>query len=114
MSLAGSINDILDNDIPAAFDRFGRMLDVAEAAGVSPRRVSFRRSLMLMRVFCLVEAWGCAPGNLPKRIASHHEAMSSLLVLPECRPERRYKRQVKIKMNSTKRNPGKLVDKGSK
>jgi len=90
------------------------MLDVAEAAGVSPLRISFRHSLMLIRVFCLVEAWTCAPGNLPKRLASHHETMSSLLILPERRPERRYKRHVKIKMSSYKRNPGKPVAKGSK
>jgi len=87
------------------------MLDVAEAAGVHPLRVSFRHSLMLIRVFCTVEAWTCAPGNLPNRIASHHEVMASLLILPERRPERRYKRHVKIKMSGYKRNPGKPVEK---
>ena len=90
------------------------MLDVAEAAGVSPLRISFRHSLMFIRVFCLVEAWSCAPANLPKRLTSHRETMSSLLILPERRPERRYKRHVKIKMSSYKRNPGKPVAKGSR
>jgi hypothetical protein len=82
------------------------MLDVAEAAGVSPLRISFRHSLMLISVFCLVEAWSCAPGNLPTRLASHLETMTSLLVLPERRSKRAYKRHVKIKMSGYKRNPG--------
>jgi len=83
------------------------MLGVAEAAGVPPVRVSFRHSLQFIRVFCIVEAWTCAPGNLPKRLISLQENMSSLLILPERRPNRLYKRQVKIKMSSYKRNPGK-------
>lgn len=89
------------------------MLDVAEAAGVPPVRVSFRHSLMFIRVFCTVEAWACAPGNLPKRLSSLHETMRSLLILPERRSERRYKRHVKIKMSNFKRNPGKPVAKES-
>jgi len=83
------------------------MLDVAEATGVPPVKVSFRHSLMLIRVLCTVEAWTCAPGNLPKRLASFHETMRSLLILPERPSERRYERHVKIKMSNFKRNPGK-------
>jgi hypothetical protein len=90
------------------------MLDVAEAAGVPPVRVSFRHSLMLIRVFCTVDAWTCAPGNLPKRLVSFHETLRSLLILPERRTERRYKRHVKIKMSSFKRNPGRPFAKESK
>ena len=90
------------------------MLDVAEAAGVPPVRVSFRHSLMLIRVFCTVEAWACSPGNIPKRLASFHETLKSLLILPERRADRRYKRHVKIKMSGYKRNPGRPVVKGSK
>lgn len=90
------------------------MLDVAEAAGVPPVRVSFRHSLMLIRVFCTVEAWTCAPGNLPKRLVSFHETLRSLLVLPKRRSERRYERHVKIKMSNFKRNPGRPVAKESK
>ncbi|HGG58186.1 MAG TPA: IS4 family transposase [Nannocystis exedens] len=90
------------------------MLDVAEAARVSPLRVSFRHSLMLIRNFCLAEAWCCAPGNIPKRLASLHETMATLLILPERRPERRYKRHVKIKMSKFKRNPGKPLANGAK
>jgi len=90
------------------------MLDVAEAAGVLPSRVSFRHSLMFIRVFCTVEAWTCAPGNLPKRLVSFHETMKSLLILPDRRSERRYKRHVKIKMSKFKRNPGRPIAKGAK
>jgi hypothetical protein len=90
------------------------MLSVAEAAGVLPVRISFRHSLQLIRVFCLVEAWACSPGNLPKRLASFQETMASLLILPERRTERRYERHVKIKMSSFKRNPGRPLAKEPK
>ena len=90
------------------------MAEVAEAAGVSPLRISFRHALMLIRIFCMAEAWSCAPGNLPKRLAPHHETPTSLLILPQRRPQRRYKRHVKIKMSGYKRSPGKPVAKGSK
>jgi hypothetical protein len=82
-----------------------KMLDVAREMGVDPLRVSFRHSLQLIRVFCLVEAWTMAPGNLPKRLTGLVEMMG-LLLLPERRRERRYKRHVKIKMSGYKRNPG--------
>lgn len=90
------------------------MLDVADDAGVEPARISFRHSLQLIRVFCMVEAWACSPGVLPKRLTTHREMMKTLLILPERRPERRYKRHVKIKMSGYKRNPGKPLAKGSK
>ena len=89
------------------------MLEVAEQAGVIPRRVSFRHSLQLIRVFCLVEAWTMSPGNLPKRLGGLCEMMG-LLILPERRSKRRYKRQVKIKMSGYKRNPGRSVAKAVK
>ena len=90
-----------------------KMLDIAEEAGLPPTRVSFRHTLQLIRVFCLVEAWTTAPGNLPKRLEGFHEMMG-LLILPERRTERRYKRHVKIKMSSYKRNPGRPASKRSK
>jgi hypothetical protein len=90
------------------------MLEVANQAGVEPRRISFRHALQLIRIFCMVEAWACAPGNLPKRLSSHLETMADLLILPERRPERRYKRHVKIKMSSYKRNPGRPLNNRSK
>lgn len=90
-----------------------KMLDIAEEAGLPPTRVSFRHALQLIRVFCLVEAWTTAPSNLPKRLEGFHEMMG-LLILPERRTKRRYKRHVKIKMSSYKRNPGRPVSKRSK
>jgi len=81
------------------------ILDVAAAAGVEPTRVSFRHTLQLVRVLCLVQAWTSPPGTIPKLITAHLEMMKSL-ILPERRSERRYERHVKIKMSSYKRNPG--------
>ena len=89
------------------------MLEVAEQAGVVRLRVSFRHSLQLVRVFCLVEAWTMSPGKLPKRLVGLVEMMG-LLILPERRSERRYKRHVKIKMSGFKRNPGRPIANGSK
>lgn len=89
------------------------MLDVAEAAGLPPIRISFRHALQLIRVFCLVEAWTMAPGNIPKRLAGMMEMMQ-LLILPERRSERRYKRHVKIKMSKYKRNPDRQAQKSAK
>lgn len=82
------------------------MLDVAELMGIPPVQISFRHSLQLIRVFCTVEAWTSAPGNIPKRITAHREMIKSLLILPNRRTDRRYKRHVKIKMSKYKRNPG--------
>jgi hypothetical protein len=90
------------------------MLDVADAAGVPPIRISFRHSLQLIRVFCMVGAWTCAPGVIPKRLSSLHEMVARLLILPERRSERRYKRHVKIKMSGYKRNPGRPLANASK
>ena len=90
-----------------------KMLDIATEAQLPPTRVSFRHSLQLIRVFCLVEAWTTAPSNLPKRLEGLHE-MISLLILPERRSERHYERHVKIKMSKFKRNAGRPSSKGSK
>ena len=86
------------------------MLDVAGAAGVPPVRISFLHSLLLIRVLCTVEAWTTAPGAIPKQLSAHREMVSSLLIVPERRPERSYKRQVKIKMSGYKRNPGRPTE----
>lgn len=90
-----------------------KMLDVAEEVGLPPTRVSFRHALQLIRVFCLVEAWTTAPSKLPKRLEGFHEMMG-LLILPERRSERHYKRHVKIKMSKYKRNKGRPDSKRSK
>ena len=90
-----------------------QMLAIADEAGLIPTRISFRHTLQLIRLFCLVEAWTMAPGNLPRRLEGFHEMMG-LLLLPERRSGRRYKRHVKIKMSGYKRNPGRPVANASK
>lgn len=77
------------------------MQHVAHQAGVSPCRISFRHTLLLMRGFWLT-AWSTSPGNLPRRLADLHEQLA-LLILPPRRP-RRYPRAVKIKMTNYPRN----------
>ncbi|MCK5796469.1 MAG: hypothetical protein KAI47_04770, partial [Deltaproteobacteria bacterium] len=42
-----------------------------------------------------------------------HDTLRDLLILPERRPDRGYKRHVKIKMSKFKRNPGKPVAKAA-
>jgi Transposase DDE domain/Insertion element 4 transposase N-terminal len=70
---------------------------VAEGAGVSPRRISYRHTLMLIRNFWIT-AWVASPGVLPQRLdAVHHEL--ALLIIPP-RRERRFPRTVKIKMSN--------------
>jgi len=81
------------------------MLAVAERFGVEPRRISFRHSLQLIRIFCVVEAWTSAPSKLHKRLDETRE-MVGLLLLPKRRSERRYERHVKVKMSGYKRNRG--------
>ena len=70
---------------------------VARRAGVSPRRVSYRHALMLIRNFW-VTAWLASPGALPRRLEALQEELA-LLILPERRP-RAYPRAVKIKMSN--------------
>jgi hypothetical protein len=87
-----------------------KILEVAKQFGLLPNRISFRHSIQLIRVFCLVEAWTTAPANLPRRLSDLSEMLSDLLVLPPRRSERRYKRHVKIKMSPYKRNPGRPLN----
>ncbi|MCK5800610.1 MAG: hypothetical protein KAI47_25655, partial [Deltaproteobacteria bacterium] len=58
--------------------------------------------------------WNTFSRQPPKRLVSFHDTLRSLLILPERRPDRRYKRHVKIKMSKFKRNPGKPVSKTAK
>ena len=83
-----------------------KMLDVAQTFDLEPNRISFRHSLQLIRVFCLVEAWIAPPTKLARRLEELGEMVSCLLVLPERRPKRSYERSVKIKMSKYKRNTG--------
>ena len=56
-------------------------------------------------MFCTVNAW-ITPAATMKTEPRMLREMLSVLLLPERRPERRYKRHVKIKMSGYKRNPG--------
>lgn len=81
------------------------MARLAAELGLPASRISFRHALMMIRNFSLA-AWAASPGVLPRRIGAFSEELR-LLVLPERRPERRYPRQVKIKMSGHLRNRGK-------
>jgi len=80
-------------------------LEAADEAGLPPTRISFKNSLHLIRTFCTVNAWIAPAGTMKTELRMLRERLSVLL-LPERRPERRYKRHVKIKMSGYKRNPG--------
>lgn len=80
------------------------MLLVAAENDLPPRRISFKSSLLWVRTIWLT-SWSGAPGNIPKHLG---ELRSSLrvLILPERRSQRRYRRHVKIKMSNFPRNRG--------
>ena len=80
------------------------MARVAEQQRLPPNRISFTHALRFIRNFC-VSAWAASPGVLPRRLMGLERDVA-LLVLPERRSERRYRRQVKIKMSNFPRNYG--------
>lgn len=96
------------------------ILEAADEAGLPPTRISFKNrrsadgpailanSLHLIRMFCTVNAWMAPAGTMKTQLTMLRE-MLSVLLLPERRPERRYKRHVKIKMSGYKRNPGRTT-----
>ncbi len=71
------------------------MARVAQQLGLSPLRISYRTSLLLLRTLWL-SAWVVASGRLPQYLEQLTSDMK-LLILPERRP-RHYPRAVKIKM----------------
>jgi hypothetical protein len=79
-----------------------QMARFAEEHGLSPRQISYRGALLLVRNTCLCAATGV--GSVRKLLATM-DAEMRLLVLPE-RRERRYARAVKIKMSNYPRNAG--------
>lgn len=82
-----------------------KMLDVAHRVDLPPRRISFKNCAHVIRAFCHAHALATAPAKLPEAI-EQLDQMLSVYVLPERRPDRRYDRQVKIKMSNYKRKPG--------
>jgi hypothetical protein len=75
---------------------------VARELNLPSTRISFRHALMLIRNFYLA-AWVTSSGDLPSRLGELGSELR-LLVLPERRPERRYKRHVNVKMSNFPRN----------
>jgi len=71
---------------------------IAEQAGVPPNRISFMAALRLIRDEWLWCAIG-TPGSIPKKLRRMREQVARF-VLPPRRSERRYRREVKIKMSS--------------
>lgn len=82
-----------------------KMLGVAKEACLPPLRISFRHTLQALRLSWLVAAWKTQIAELTNK-GGLLRAMIALLILPERRPHRHYKRHVKIKMSSYPRNPG--------
>jgi len=75
---------------------------VAAERGVTPSRISFLRSLRLIRdLFYWAEV--ARPGKLPKMIRDTRIKIGAL-ILPPRRSQRRYSRRVKIKMSNYARN----------
>lgn len=65
----------------------------------------------LIRTYCAVNAWMVPAGTMKTQLRMLRE-MLSVLLLPERRPERRYKRHVKIKMSGSKRSPARTTSTG--
>ena len=77
---------------------------VAADRGVTPSRISFLRSLRLIRdLFYWAEV--ARSGKLPKMIRDMRIKIGAL-VLPPRRSQRSYPRHVKIKMSNYARNDG--------
>ena len=68
-----------------------KMIDVSKEAGVAPLRISFRHTLQVLRMCCLVSAWAAAVSG---GLGSHEvfRVMIRLLVLPPRRRHRHYER----------------------
>lgn len=86
-----------------------KMLDVSKEAGVQPLRISFRHTLQVMRMCCLVAVWAAAISDGLGR-DEVFRVMLRLLVLPHRRRHRHYERHVKARQRKYKRNPGRCAD----
>lgn len=88
--------------LAVGYNLIRREMELAAAQwGVSPRRISFRGSLRLIRdLFVWAEI--ASPGALPKMLKGLRMDMKDLILPP--RRSRRYRRHVKIKMSGYPRN----------
>lgn len=82
-----------------------KMLGVADEACLPPLRISFRHTLQFLRLSWIVAAWTTKDGDLAGE-GGMLQGVLALLVLPERRSHRHYRRHVKIKMSGYPRNPG--------
>jgi len=82
-----------------------KMLAVAKEVSLPPLRISFRHTLQALRLSWLVAAWTTQTAELTNQ-GGLLRAMIALLILPERRSHRHYRRHVKIKMSRYPRNPG--------
>jgi len=89
-----------------------KMIDVSKEAGVEPIRISFRHTLQVLRMCCLVAVWTAAiSGGLGSDEV--FRVMLRLLILPPRRRHRHHERHVKARQRKYKRNPGRCVDNAS-
>ena len=85
-----------------------KMIDISKEAGVTPIRISFRHTLQVLRMCCLVSVWAVAvSGGLSSDEV--FRVMIKLLILPPRRRHRHYERHVKSRQRKYKRNPGRRV-----
>lgn len=82
------------------------MLGAAKQHGLDANRISFRSSVLWLRNFWQVTAWGVSPGTIPKHLKNLRSSLN-VLFLPPRRSDRRFPRHVKIKMSNYARNRGK-------
>ena len=85
------------------------MASVAQSKGLEPSRISFTGALLLVQNFFL-SSLTASPGTLPKELAEMERSMGRSMVLPERRKNRRYPRQIKIKMSNYKKAPARHMD----
>jgi Insertion element 4 transposase N-terminal/Transposase DDE domain len=89
--------------IAIAYNLIRREMEaIAEESGVPPRRISYYGSLLMIRNL-FFSASHCSPGTLPKVLSRFRLDMRQM-ILPPRRSDRRYPRQVKIKMSNYARN----------
>lgn len=81
------------------------MASVAQSQDLPPNRISFTGALLLVQNF-FISALTAAPGVLPKELAELEYRMGRTMILPPRRSQRRCPRQVKVKMSSYPKAPG--------
>lgn len=81
------------------------MAVVAAQKGVCPSRISFTGALLMIHNFFAAASIVSMPGVLPRELAELEEQLGRSMILPPRRSQRRYPRQVKVKMSNYKKAP---------